>query len=78
MSDLRELLFFYADSGADEALEDEPVNRLGPKRTAHAQPAEPAGGDRNTAAPSRPAAPERSVPAAPRPPASPDMAAAIP
>ena len=78
MSDLRELLFFYADSGADEALEDAPVNRLAPKRTAHAQPAEPAGGDRNAAAPSRPASPERSVPAAPRPPASPDMAAAIP
>ncbi len=77
MSDLRELLFFYADSGADEALEDEPVNRLAPKQPAPPQPAEPAVGDRDAPAPPRQAAPARTVPAAPRPPAGP-VSAAVP
>ncbi|PSM18119.1 uracil-DNA glycosylase [Nitratireductor sp. StC3] len=77
VSDLRELLFFYADSGADEALEDEPVNRLAPKQPAPPQPAEPAVGDRDAPAPPRQAAPARTVPAAPRPPTGP-VSAAVP
>ncbi|WP_343041051.1 uracil-DNA glycosylase [Nitratireductor arenosus] len=62
MSDLRELLFFYADSGADEALGEEPVNRLASKKPpARVRQAAPADGEREAPAQARPTTPARAV-----------------
>ena len=85
--DLRELLLFYADAGADEALEDSPVDRFAesaPLRRQTGASGEalqqdgsplrsgPAGNGRSTG--EEPARGARSLP----PPARPEPAAAIP
>ncbi|MEX0408190.1 uracil-DNA glycosylase [Aquibium sp. LZ166] len=76
--DLRELLLFYADSGADEALEDAPVDRFAESEARLARPApDPAPAERPDMAPEtrRRLGQAPAMPAAPRPPAPP---AAIP
>lgn len=76
--DLRELLLFYADSGADEALEDAPVDRFAESEARLARPApDPAPAERPDMAtePRRRLGQAPAMPAAPRPPAPP---AAIP
>ncbi len=76
MPDLRELLLFYADSGADEALEEAPVDRFAETEARLARPAQaapPPVPERAAAEPRRrlgvapaaaPAEPRRAEPAA--------------
>jgi DNA polymerase len=81
--DLRELLLFYADAGADEALEDSPIDRFaesaplrrGTGATRQEGPAVRASAEADRApAPAGPPRGARTLP----PPARPEPAAAIP
>jgi DNA polymerase len=78
---LRELLAFYADSGVDEPLNDEPVDRLAkpaapPANATHFNPAPPQPGATQGREPA-PRSPAPPKPAAPRP-AAPAQALAVP
>lgn len=63
--DLRELLAFYAEAGVDEALAEEPVNRLAVQQQTVSQPA--AAAVPNRPVQRHPAAQRQAEPASPRP-----------
>lgn len=65
MTDIRDVLRFYAEAGVDEALEDGPVDRFAESAAiARPPPGEPRRADRPAPAqaPSRPAAPALAIP----------------